>query len=194
MKKNKYTIYRNRVLSTMRRLRNKGLDFDNLFFPTEKQIRASGVKGVELTKLTLQLKKLTSKELIKLATYKPKDEVIVEPVKSTNEDFYSSNLIENFIRQVLHYPKGFVQYVTSWIRLSREKYGDKAVADMLQDGFKSGIEFSWATMYKKDELEKFISDMLNFLPDIGLLEKENIMDDIEEDAYYNSQAGKRYRR
>lgn len=65
-KKTQYTRQRNRVTSYIRKLRKTGLVVD-IVFPTERELRKSGVKGSELTKLTLELKKIKPKELRCLA-------------------------------------------------------------------------------------------------------------------------------
>lgn len=65
-KKTQYTRQRNRVTSYIRKLRKAGLVVD-IVFPTERELRKSGVKGSELTKLTLELKKIKPKELRSLA-------------------------------------------------------------------------------------------------------------------------------
>jgi hypothetical protein len=61
-KTTQYTKQRNRILRYINRQKKKSLVTD-LYFPTEKELRKQGVKGKELTKLTNELKRLTSKNL-----------------------------------------------------------------------------------------------------------------------------------
>ena len=191
-KKLKYTIYRNRVLAKMRRLRKKGYVFDDLYFPTEREIRKSGVQGQELRYLTLRLKKLTSKELVKLAriVYEYAGDRINE-----DEDMYDESALLNFESQILKYPHGFVGYMKAWInRLIKEK-GKRAVVEMLDAGFKSGLEVTSDVMYNVERLNEFVDKMMAFLPDVGELEKADILDLVEEDAYAETlaQENRRYR-
>lgn len=65
-RKTQYTRQRNRVTAYIRKLRKTGLVVD-LYFPTEHELRKSGVKGSELTKLTRELKKIKPKELRSVA-------------------------------------------------------------------------------------------------------------------------------
>ena len=190
--KSKYTIYRNRVLATMRRLRKKGYTFDDLYFPTEREIRKSGVRGQELRYLTLMLKKLKSKELVKLAriVYENAGDRI-----NDDEDMYDESALLNFESQILKYPHGFVGYMKAWInRLIKEK-GKRAVVEMLDAGFKSGLEVTSDVMYNVERLNEFVDKMMAFLPDLGELEKSDILDLVEEDAYAETleQERRRYR-
>jgi len=180
-KQSKYTIYRNRVLATMRRLKKKGYTFDDLYFPTEREVRKAGVKGQELRYLTLRLKSYSSKELIKLArriesTYE--DERFID-----TEYFYDYSVVENFRSQVIRYPRGFATQMLAWINRVVKEKGIKLASEMLQDGFSSGLEITAETMYKEDSFNKFIDAMMNFIPDIGELEKANILEMVDEDAY-----------
>ena len=180
-KQSKYTVYRNRVLATMRRLRKKGYSFDDLYFPTEREIRKSGVKGQELRYLTLRLKKFNSKELVKLARRVEEtfaDERIIE-----DEDFYDYSVVENFRSQVIRYPRGFATQMLAWVNRVVKEKGIKSASQMLQDGFSSGLEITAETMYKEDSFNKFIDAMMNFIPDIGEFEKVNILDMVDEDTY-----------
>ena len=180
-KQSKYTLYRNRVLATMRRLRKKGYTFDDLYFPTEREIRKSGVQGQELRYLTLRLKKFTSKELVKLAR---RVEDTFDDVRiNESEDFYYNSVIENFRTQIIRYPKGFVTQMLAWINRVVKEKGIKVAAEMLQEGFSSGLEITAETMYKEDSFNKFIDAMMNFIPEIGELEKANILDMVDEDVY-----------
>lgn len=182
--KSKYTIYRNRVLATMRRLRKKGYTFDDLYFPTEREIRKSGVQGQELRYLTLRLKKFTSKELVKLA--RRVEETIVDERINESEDFYDYSVIENFRTQIIRYPKGFTTQMLAWINRVVKEKGIKVASEMLRDGFSSGLEITTETMYKEDSFNKFIDAMMNFIPEIGELEKASILEMVDEDAYQES--------
>lgn len=180
-KKSKYTLYRNRVLAKMRRLRKKGYVFDELYFPTEREIRKSGVQGQELRYLTLRLKKFTSKELVKLAR---RVEVTFDDIRiNESEDFYDYSVVENFRSQVIRYPKGFATQILAWINRVVKEKGIKVASEMLQEGFSSGLEITAETMYKEDSFNKFIDAMMNFIPEIGELEKANILDMVDEDVY-----------
>ncbi len=180
-RKSKYTLYRNRVLASMRRIKKKGYTFDDLYFPTEREIRKSGVKGQELRYLTLRLKKLTSKEIIKLAR-RIEETFENERLIDTNE-FYEYSVIENFRSQVIRYPKGFATQLIAWINRVVKEKGIKSAAKMLQDGFSSGLEITAETMYKENSFNKFIDAMMNFIPDVGELEKAKILEMVDEDVY-----------
>lgn len=191
-KQSKYTTYRNRVLATMRRLRKKGYVFDDLYFPTEREIRKSGVKGQELRYLTLRLKKLTSKELVKLGRifYDEAGDRV-----NDDEDMYDDSALMNFYLQIMKYPHGFVGYMKAWINRLVKTKGKRAVVDMLDEGFKSGLEVTSDVMYNVERLNEFVDKMMSFLPDVGEWEKADILDLVEEDAYAETleQERRRYR-
>lgn len=79
-KKTQYTRQRNRVTAYIRKLRKAGLVID-MYFPTEHELRKSGVKGYELSKLTRELKKIKPKELRSVA--KPVSVTKQEPTNTT---------------------------------------------------------------------------------------------------------------
>lgn len=66
-RKTQYTTQRNRVTSYIRKLRKKGLEVD-IYFPTELELRKTGINGSELSKLTIKLKQYTAKVLKQIAT------------------------------------------------------------------------------------------------------------------------------
>lgn len=176
----------------MRRLRKKGYVFDDLYFPTEREIRKNGVKGQELRYLTLRLKKLTSKELVKLAriVYEDAGDRI-----NNDEGMYDESALLNFESQIMKYPHGFVGYMKAWINRIIKTKGKRVVVEMLDAGFKSGLEVTSDVMYNVERLNEFVNKMMSFLPSVGELEKADILDLVEEDAYAETleQERRRYR-
>lgn len=53
------------------------------------------------------------------------------------------------------------------------------VAEMLRDGFASGVLLNWRVVYKKALTLQFISEMLDYLPDITFTEKLQMFEDMD---------------
>lgn len=191
-KKTAYTRERNRIMNYIRSLKRKGFTSD-LYFPTEKQIRAEGVKGKELSALTRELKYWTSKKL---------KEYIENESKSTEkEDFVPSyNVSEDsdfFDRTVMSQWFGILNTCTNgeaydllkwWMYTVIQTQGVHDTAIMLQEGAQAGHLLTWEIVYKADYARSYIGYMIDFLPEAGVMFKEELLDKMEymkrlEDAF-----------
>lgn len=180
-----YTRNRNRITSYIRNLRKAGLDVD-IYFPTEKELRKTGVKGKELTKLTLELKKLTSKELKKLAKPINKQDPsntdsFVPPYNLSDDDsFFENVVISQWYATLEQFSNGEAYgLLRSWMGNTVRTEGKHNTAIMLQDGAENGHLLTWEVVYKHDNAVLYIGYMLDYLPDEGVLYKEEMLDKIE---------------
>lgn len=57
--------------------------------------------------------------------------------------------------------------------------GKHSVAKMLNDGAEAGNILTWDIAYKVDQAVTYISNMLDYLPDQGVLYKEETLDRVE---------------
>lgn len=192
-RKTQYTRQRNRITSYMRKLRKSGLVVD-IYFPTERELRKSGVKGSELTKLTLELKKIKSKELRSLAKpvsvtkQEPTNTPGFEPPENISEDatFFDAVVISGFRSHVRQFNERASNLLLSWLDKILSTNDAHAVATMLNDGAESGLILTYQIVYSQDKLTQYISEMLNYLPEAGPLFKAEIMDAMEEEEDYSS--------
>lgn len=62
-----------------------------------------------------------------------------------------------------------------------DKRGKESVAQMLQDSAQEGVIVNYKVAYSKDKMLNYVSETLDFLPDIGQIEKEDILESLEGD-------------
>lgn len=184
-RKTQYTKQRNRVTAYIRKLRKQGLEVD-LYFPTELELRKSGVKGTELAGLTRKLKQLKPKELKQLATPKPTQEPTNTPGfippenMSQDESFFDNVVISQWYGTLGEFSNGEAyNLLRSWMGNTIRTEGKHNTAIMLQDGAENGHLLTWDVVYKHDNAVLYIGYMLDYLPDEGVLYKEEILDKIE---------------
>ena len=182
-KKTAYTRERNRIMNYIRSLKRKGLSSD-LYFPTEKQIRAEGVKGKELTSLARELKYWTSK---KLKDYiekenEPTEKENFEPhySPSEDEDFFSRVVISNWYGILNQFAYGEAyNLLRSWMGSTVRSEGVSNTAEMIQRGAEAGNILTFEIVYNHDNAVLYIGNMIDFLPDEGVIYKEETLDRIE---------------
>lgn len=184
-RKTQYTKQRNRVIAYIRKLRKQGLEVD-LYFPTELELRKSGVKGTELAELTRKLKQLKPKDLKQLATPKPTQEPTNTPGfippenMSQDESFFDNVVISQWYGTLGEFSNGEAyNLLRSWMGNTIRTEGKHNTAIMLQDGAENGHLLTWDVVYKYDNAVLYIGYMLDYLPDEGVLYKEEILDKIE---------------
>lgn len=184
-RKTQYTKQRNRVIAYIRKLRKQGLEVD-LYFPTELELRKSGVTGTELAGLTRKLKQLTHKELKQLATPKPTQEPtntpgFIPPENiSEDESFFDNVVISQWYGTIGEFSNGEAyNLLRSWMGNTIRTEGKHNTAIMLQDGAENGHLLTWEVVYKHDNAVLYIGYMLDYLPDEGVLYKEEVLDRIE---------------
>lgn len=184
-RKTQYTKQRNRVIAYIRKLRKQGLEVD-LYFPTELELRKSGVKGAELAGLTRKLKQLTPKKLKQLATPKPTQEPtntpgFIPPENiSEDETFFDNVVISQWYGTLGEFSNGEAyNLLRSWMGNTIRTEGKHDTAIMLQDGAENGHLLTWEVVYSHDNAVLYIGYMLDYLPDEGVLYKEETLDKIE---------------
>lgn len=186
-KKRKTTVYtkqRNRIMSAIRRLKKKGLQTD-LYFPTEKELRSQGVKGSELAKLTRELKKYTTEDIRKESQYRQKQEwqdsdFEVPFNQSEDDSFFDRVVITEWYTNLNQYSRGEAyNLLRTWLGNLVKTHGVHDTAEMLQKGAEAGHILTFHTVYNSDTATLYIGYMLDYLPDEGVLYKEEALDRIE---------------
>jgi hypothetical protein len=169
-----YTRNRNRINSYIRRLNKQGLITD-LYIPTEKMMRNQGVKGAELTKLTLELKALTSEKLRAIAV-----QVHIQEVDNIMETGFASLEVEGFKRSISVFPKEIADKVISLIDKMIVEQGIEDVAIALENIPYQLHEYLNRNKYDSSSaLEEFASALIEYLPDASDQYKRDLMDAFE---------------
>lgn len=175
-------------MSAIRRMRKKGYR-TYLYFPTEKMLRSQGIKGQELARLTRELKKWTTKEVnfyIKGENVydNGKDwqhEDFIPPYNISDDDsFFENVVISQWYATLAEFSNGEAyNLLRTWMGNTVRTEGKHNTAIMLQDGAENGHLLTWEVVYKHDNAVLYIGYMLDYLPDEGVLYKEEMLDKIE---------------
>lgn len=186
-KKNKETVYskqRKRIVNYVSRLKRKGYRI-NLYYPTELELRKQGIKGSKLTELTRELKKVTP-ELIRsmvepnIDTTTNESGFIPEANINADNSFFDEAVIQEWYSTLLQFSSAEAfGLLRSWMDSTIAQNGKHNTAIMLQRGHEAGNILTWSTVYKRDNAVKYIGNMIDYLPDQGVLYKEETLDKIE---------------
>ena len=177
-----YEKQRNRILSYARKLKKKGYEYQN-YIPTLSELRKSGVKGQELTKLTRQLKSITPQEIRSHSKQIPNQNYIpYNPEFSGN--LYDRIVISNFRALISHFNDYAKQYLNSWLDAIISQMDEHATAVMLDTGAENGLILTYKFVYRKDMLFNYMANMLDYLPEAGDFTKQNIMDAVQLEEDY----------
>ena len=193
IRKTQYTRQRNRIMSYIRTLRKKGLEVD-VYFPTELELRKSGVKGSELTALTRELKQYTSKVLKQISTpipqptQEPTNTPGFIPPENISEDgsFFDKVVISGFKQHVRQFNERASNLLLSWLDRILATNDEHDVATMLNDGAEAGVIVTYQIVYSQDKLTQYMSEMLDYLPEAGPLFKAEMMDAMEQEEDFSS--------
>lgn len=175
-------------MSKIRQLAKKGYKSE-LYFPTEIELRSAGVKGKELAKVTRELKKWTNKDI--------QEYVINETLEYTQEDsntptftpptnvsddvtFFDEVALQQWQTRLDKFAQGEAHnLLKAWIDSLIRENGKHNTAVMLQKGEEAGNILTWDVAYRTDNAVAYIGNMLDYLPDQGVLYKEEMLDNIE---------------
>lgn len=183
-----YTRNRRRIMSYIRRQRKQGYDIP-FYFPTERQLRQSGVKGTGLTKLTNELKKYTPKELkrLRVPISEPPQEGTNEPDftppfnPSTDESFFTDAVINAYRSHVKTFNPNAQSLLLSWLDRILQQNTKEDVATMLEEGASRGHILNYTIVYSSEKLYDYMAEMLDYLPEAGPLFKSQLMETMEEE-------------
>lgn len=186
-KKTAYTRERNRIMNYIRSLKRKGL-YSDLYFPTEKQIRAEGVKGKELASLTRELKKWTSKELKSYVEgeYEEK-QTFVPSSENILEQGISEIIVRNFKSDILRFPKQIADKIIELINTIISEQGVDSVAYSLQHMPMQFYEYIRRQGYDSESsIQEFSSTLIEYLPNASNQYKLDLMEAFENNelGYY----------
>ena len=184
-RKRKLTQYekqRNRILSYARKLKKKGLQYE-IYIPTLNQLRKSGVKGQELTKLTRELKRITPEEIrsrsVAIPTQSPPPMTIDE-----TGSLYDRIVISNFRALISQFNEYARNELTRWLNAIIAQTSEHETAMMLDSGAENGLILTYKFVYNRQRLFEYMANMIDYLPEAGEFTKESIMDVVQTEEDY----------
>lgn len=176
-----YTQNRNRINSYIRRLNKKGF-ITELYFPTEKELKSQGIKGVELTRYTNELKKITPDFL--------KGEAIPIPKTSENfnekgdlkvgdDDLFNRTVIADIKNNISHYPKEIAYKVISLIDQLITQQGIDDVVEAILLSPDLHYHLNKNKYDSNTAIENYATSIINNLPNASEQYKMDLSDAFE---------------
>lgn len=99
-----------------------------------------------------------------------------------NEDtsFYDKVSISHWYAQLREFANGEAYgLLRSWMGGMIAENGEHDVAVMINNAIDRGVILTWEVVYDMDEAERYIGRMLDYLPEAGVLYKEETLDKVE---------------
>lgn len=114
-------------------------------------------------------------------SYYTPEEPETEPQDTVNEDnsFYVESIILHYLQEISHYPSHAEPILRNWLNSLIDKYGKADVAKMLQDGAEAGVILTREIAYDDELLQGYISDMLDYLPEMEDWAKADVLDSFD---------------
>ena len=142
-----------------------------------------GTVGVKLER-SLRAKKASETRKYRLAepTQEPTNTSGFIPPENISEDgsFFENVVISQWYATLETFSNGEAyDLLRSWMGNTVRTEGKHNTAIMLQDGAENGHLLTWDVVYKHDNAVLYIGYMLDYLPDEGILYKEEMLDKIE---------------
>lgn len=176
-----YTRNRNRINSYIRRLNKKGLIID-LYFPTERELKLQGIKGVELTRYTNELKKVTPDFLKGEAIPIPKTPQNFnenDDLKVGDDGMFNRTVIADIKNNISHYPKEISDKVTSLIDQLITQQGIDVVVEAIMSTPDLHYYLNKSKYDSDSALEDYATGIINALPNASDQYKMDLADAFE---------------
>lgn len=179
-RKTGYTRERERIKRYINRYKKVGFESD-LYIPTEKELRASGVKGAELAKLTRYLKRLTPSYLKENILYVPESEgdgyEWGEELGASWDDEKEEAIyiVDLFRRRLTYYSdQAGAQVLNDGLDRIIESKGIIRIAELVKKVISDGDEYEWREVYKGNAAKEYLNFLIDNLPDAGDVEQDDV--------------------
>lgn len=142
-----------------------------------------GTEGVKLErKVRAQKAAQTRKYRLKEPTQEPTNTPDFIPPENISEDasFFENTVISMWYANLEQYSNGEAyNLLRSWLGNTIRINGKHNTAIMLEEGAANGYIVTWETVYKSDNAILYIGYMLDYLPDQGIMYKDEVLDKVE---------------
>lgn len=194
----------NRIKQAIRRAEKRGYMFDEIIVPqTPKRVTKKSIQTLkEITPEKLYAKAhfldtttgevLSGQEGRKLERQRSAEKAKQTRNKKKNkhqtpytpdyEPYYpgfSEMVISNYKAHIRQFNDLAYEKLSTWLDSLITKFGVDEVAEMLQVGAENGNIVTYQIVYSQDKLTQYISEMLNYLPEVGEIMKEDIVEAFE---------------
>lgn len=148
-----------------------------------------GTMGIKLErKVRAQKAAQTRKYRLSEPTQEPTNTPGFVPPENISEDtsFFDAVVITGFKAHVRQFNERASELLLGWLDRILQKNDVHDVAIMLNDGAEAGNIVTYQIVYSVEKLHKYMSNMLDYLPEAGPLFKAEIMDAMEMEEDFSS--------
>lgn len=92
---------------------------------------------------------------------------------------FSEMVISNYKAHIRQFNDIAYEKLSTWIDSLISKFGVDDVSDMLQQGAENGNIVTYQIVYSQDKLTQYIAEMLDYLPEVGEMMKEDLVEAFE---------------
>lgn len=99
---------------------------------------------------------------------------------NTDTSFFTRTTIYVWKAELAKFAHGqFYELLLSWMNSLISENGEENVALMLQEAESNGVFLTWDVAYKEDEMQRYIASLIDYMPDQGVMYKEEQLDRLE---------------
>lgn len=104
--------------------------------------------------------------------------------KSEEAGFFARIVIDRYRNYVSEFNIGCQRVINSWLNLVISRYGESAVANMLEMAAQNNEISLYSVAYDEDKLRGYMARMLDFMEEAGPLDRAAMEEALEEDAAF----------
>ena len=97
----------------------------------------------------------------------------------------STMVLSNFKAEISNFPTFAQPVLNQWLSNVIAQHGSDAAAEMLQEGKEKGLIVNWEVAYKEGMLQQYMTEMLDYIPDLGQLEREALIEAFEQEESWS---------
>lgn len=99
---------------------------------------------------------------------------------NTDTSFFGRTTIYVWKAELAKFAHGeFYELLLSWMNSLIAENGEDNVAIMLQEAESNGVFLTWDVAYKENEMKRYTASLLDYMPDQGVMYKEQKLDALE---------------
>lgn len=109
----------------------------------------------------------------------PQPEQPHEDKVNTDTSFFVDSVINSWLDEIHHFPKMAEPLLKQWYNSLLGRYTKEDIATMLEEGARAGVVLTYEIAYDGEKLAMYMSDMLDFYPEMTPWEKAEVMEQFE---------------
>lgn len=186
--KQQYQRNRRRIQAYVRRYNKLGIEFPkNIIPPIPKRITKASIRRLErINSAYLKSKGKgvdieTGVVISFLAGVRQAKKLLKEEEFHQKNEMLDRIIISGFKQNISIFNEKAQELLNLWLKTMINEYGEHDVAVCLENAERAGLSLNYQVVYDKDKLIGYIAQVSSFLPDIGEISLENLVDYLDEE-------------